>query len=273
MTFPGIVYLLGAGPGDPDLITVKGVKCLQQADVVIYDRLANPVLLDYAPLWAERIYVGKEPKRHRLAQEEINALLIEKARQGLVVVRLKGGDPFVFGRGGEEALALAGAGLPFEIVPGVSSAVAVPAYAGIPVTHRHLSTSFTVVTGHTADDDLNGVNWGDLPKTGTLVILMGVTYLPEIAARLVQGGRAADTPAAAVSWGTLPEQQTVTGTLANIAAKAAHLPTPSIIVVGEVVNLQKELAWFNPYQPSKIGSLPLNDYSTQPASFDFAGQK
>ena len=139
MTFPGIVYLLGAGPGDPDLLTVKGVKCLQQADVVVYDRLANPVLLDYSPLWAERVYVGKEPKRHRLAQEEINALLIEKAGQGLVVVRLKGGDPFVFGRGGEEALALAGAGIPFEIVPGISSAIAVPAPSVHLLHRRHRS--------------------------------------------------------------------------------------------------------------------------------------
>ena len=245
-TSPGMVYLVGAGPGDPDLITVKGMKCLQKADVVVYDRLANPSLLDYAPPRAERIYAGKEPQRHRLPQEKINEVLIKKAGQGLVVVRLKGGDPFVFGRGGEEALALAGAGVPFEIVPGISSAIAVPAYAGIPVTHRHLSTSFTVITGHTASDDPAGVDWDDLPKNGTLVILMGVTHLPEIAARLVQGGRAACTPAAAISWGTLPEQQIIPGTLADIALKAAHLPPPAIFVVGDVAALSQTINWFHP---------------------------
>jgi uroporphyrin-III C-methyltransferase len=255
MISPGIVYLVGAGPGDPDLITVKGLKCLQTADVVIYDRLANPALLDYAPLWAERIYAGKEPQRHRLSQEKINDLLIEKATQGLIVVRLKGGDPFVFGRGGEEALALARAGISFEVVPGISSAVAVPAYAGIPVTHRHLSTSFTTITGHTTDDDPNTVDWDDLPKNGTLVILMGVCHLPEIALRLVQGGRASDTPAAAISWGTTPQQAVIVGTLADIAQKAARLSSPSIIVVGEVINLQQEIQWFKPYLTSPFQSL------------------
>lgn len=261
----GMVYLVGAGPGDPDLITVKGMKCLQQATVVIYDRLANPALLDYAPLWAERIYAGKEPQRHRLSQENINTLLIEKARAGHTVVRLKGGDPFVFGRGGEEALALAGAGVPFAIVPGISSALAVPAYAGIPVTHRHLATSFTVVTGHTAEDDPHGVNWDDLPQTGTLVILMGVQHMEKIAQRLILSGRTGDTPAAVISWGTVPEQKTVTGTLETIAQKASGLPSPSIIVIGEVVRLHDEIQWFTP----SLNPPVQPDYLSSPISSSF----
>ena len=176
------VFLVGAGPGDPELLTIKGMRCLRQAEVVLYDRLANPVLLDYAPAEAVRINVGKAPQRHRLSQEKINATLIGKAQLGLRVVRLKGGDPFVFGRGGEEALALARAGISYEVVPGISSALAVPAYAGIPVTQRRLSQAFTVVTGHTAAGTPSSVDWSALPLDGTLVILMGVRSLPKIAA-------------------------------------------------------------------------------------------
>ena len=240
---PGKVYLVGAGPGDPDLITVKGAKCLQTAEIVIYDRLANPALLDYVQPWAEQIYVGKEPQRHRLTQDEINKLLIEQAQQGKRVVRLKGGDPFVFGRGGEECLALAQAHIPFEVVPGISSAIAVPAYAGIPVTHRHVSQSFTVVTGHTADDPF-GTDWDDLPLKGTLVILMGVRHLPQITARLVAAGHNPATPAATIAWGTMPEQQVVVATLADIAEKAQHVQSPAITVVGEVVALHEQIDWF-----------------------------
>jgi uroporphyrin-III C-methyltransferase len=249
----GKVYLVGAGPGDPDLITVKGAKCLQTADIVIYDRLANPALLDYVQPWAEQIYVGKEPQRHRLAQADINELLIEQARQGKRVVRLKGGDPFVFGRGGEECLALAQAHIPFEVVPGISSAIAVPAYAGIPVTHRHEAQSFTVVTGHTADDPL-GPNWDDLPLKGTLVILMGVRHLHQITARLVANGRDPATPAATISWGTMPEQEVVVATLADIAKKAQHIQPPAITVVGEVVALREEIEWVDGDQLTVINN-------------------
>ena len=244
MSAIGNVYLVGAGPGDPDLITVKGFKCLQAAQVVIYDRLINPALLDFVQPWAEKIYAGKEPQRHRLSQEAINELLIDQARQGKTVVRLKGGDPFVFGRGGEECLALVQAHIPFEVVPGISSAIAVPAYAGIPVTHRHIAQSFTVVTGHTASDPF-GPDWDDLPQKGTLVILMGVRHLPQITEKLIENGRQPQTPAATIRQGTLPKQEVVVGTLADIASKAKHLRPPAITVIGEVVALQEKLSLFS----------------------------
>jgi uroporphyrin-III C-methyltransferase len=241
---PGTVYIVGAGPGDPDLITVKGLQRLRDAEVVLYDRLVAPELLNEAPFRAELIDVGKQPARHRRSQAEINALLIEKARAGRIVVRLKGGDPFVFGRGGEECQALAEAGVPFDVIPGVTSAVAVPAYAGIPVTHRALARQFTVVSGHTADDCV--VDWGSLPRVGTLVFLMGVTRLPEIAAQLVAHGRAPDTPAAVIQQGTRQAQKVVEGTLADIAAKANKVAPPATLVVGEVVRLRARLQWFDP---------------------------
>jgi uroporphyrin-III C-methyltransferase len=241
MAATGIVYLVGAGPGDPDLITVKGAKCLQMAEVVVYDRLANPALLDLVQPWAEKIYAGKEPQRHRLNQEEINNLLITEAQQGKTVVRLKGGDPFVFGRGGEECLALAQANVPFVVVPGISSAIAVPAAIGVPVTQRHVAQTFTVVTGHTAND-LFGTDWADLPRSGTLVILMGVKHLPQIVERLLANGRFPTTPAATICSGTLPEQGYVVGTLADIAEKAKHLPAPAVTIVGEVVAIHEQLA-------------------------------
>src|SRR5690348_14981246 len=202
----GKVFLVGGGPGDPGLITVKGLGCLRTADVVLYDRLIAPALLAETPAWAELIDVGKAPEKARRSQNEINAQLIAHARAGKTVVRLKGGDPFVFGRGGEEALALVEAGIPFEVVPGVTSAVAAPAYAGIPVTHREVARSFTVVTGHTAEDDANAA-WDDLPRSGTLVLLMGVKHLPEIVQKLLAAGRRADTPAAVIHWGTTARQQ------------------------------------------------------------------
>jgi uroporphyrinogen III methyltransferase/synthase len=245
----GLVYLVGAGPGDPGLITVKGLACLQKADVVIYDRLVSPALLRQAPRGCEMIDVGKSPRRHTLPQEAINALLVEKALAGKVVVRLKGGDPFLFGRGGEEAEALAEAGVPFEVVPGVTSAIAAPAYAGIPVTHRHHTSTFAVVTGHEdptkADPSLD---WQKLATAaGTLVLLMGVGNLPQIVAKLVEHGRDPRTPVAIVQQGTEPRQKTVTGTLADIVQRAreADIKPPAVTIVGEVVALRNKLRWFD----------------------------
>ena len=233
---PVNVALVGAGPGDPGLMTVRGLALLRRADVVVYDRLVDPRLLDEARPDAHRVFVGKASGAHTLRQPEINALLVRHAAQGRRVVRLKGGDPFVFGRGGEEAEALAAAGIPFEIVPGVSSAVAVPAYAGIPVTHRAVASSFAVVTGHEDEGkDEAAVDWSRLATAvDTLVILMGVRSLPRIAAALLEAGRAPATPVALVRWGTTDAQETVVGRLAP----------PVVIVVGDVVNLRERLAWF-----------------------------
>lgn len=250
---PGKVYLIGAGPGDPELITVKALRTLRTGDVIVYDRLIDPALLEEARPDAERIFVGKGPGCHTLKQEEINALLIAHAQRGLTVVRLKGGDPFVFGRGGEEALALVKAGISFEVVPGVSSAIAVPAYAGIPVSHRGLASHFTVVTGH-AGDGSNGTpsssvapDWESLAKIGgTLVILMGVAALPSITGRLLEYGMDAKTPAAVIQQATVDAQRTVTGALGNIAQRAATagLASPAITVIGAVAALHEPLAWF-----------------------------
>ncbi|MGI8807611.1 MAG: uroporphyrinogen-III C-methyltransferase [Acidimicrobiales bacterium] len=234
------VYLVGAGPGDPGLLTRRGAELLARADIVVHDRLSEISLLDLAPPTAERVDVGKSPGAP-VAQEEINALLVERGLRGQEVVRLKGGDPFVFGRGGEEAQALAEAGVPFEVVPGISAAVAVPAYAGIPVTHRTLSTSFTVVTGHSrhaVDDD---VDWDALARAAdTIVVLMGVAHRAEIATRLQAGGLPADTPVAAIRWGTRPGQRTVRTTLGELAG--AVLEPPVTIVIGKVAGL--DLRWF-----------------------------
>ena len=244
----GTVALVGAGPGAPGLITVDGVRRLEQADVVIYDYLASPRLLDHAPAHAERILVGKHGGGQRVEQGVITELMLDRARRGLRVVRLKGGDPFVFGRGGEEAAALAAAGIAFEIVPGVSSAVAVPAYAGIPVTHRGVASSFAVVTGHEDETkDETVVNWAQLASAvDTLVILMGARSLPRIAAALLAAGRPAGTPVALVRWGTTDAQETLVGPLDGIAAlaEAAHLGPPVVIVIGNVVALRERLAWF-----------------------------
>jgi uroporphyrinogen III methyltransferase/synthase len=234
------VYLVGAGPGDPGLLTVRGAELLGRADVVVHDRLAQSSLLDLAPAAAERIDVGKQPGGP-VDQESINNLLVERGRAGLCVVRLKGGDPFVFGRGGEEAQALLDAGVPFEVVPGITSAVAVPAYAGVPVTHRGLSTSFTVVTGHSRHAPERETDWDALARSGdTIVLLMGVAHRTEIAERLLAAGLAGDTPVAAVSWGTRPEQRTVRTTLASLGT--VDLDPPATIVIGQVAGL--DLGWF-----------------------------
>jgi uroporphyrin-III C-methyltransferase len=241
----GTVYIVGGGPGDPGLITVKGLGCLRRADVVLYDRLVAQELLLEAPAHAELIDVGKEPKRHRRSQDEINALLIEKAREGKIVVRLKGGDPFVFGRGGEECQALTEAGVRYEVVPGVSSAIAVPAYAGIPVTQRGMTTAFTVVAGHTGGSD-STIDWDALSRIGTVIFLMGVEHLPEIVTRLIAHGRSADTPAALIQEGTTQNQIVVAGTLEDIIEKAQDIHPPAVLIVGEVVSLSEQLAWFTP---------------------------
>jgi uroporphyrinogen III methyltransferase/synthase len=245
----GKVYLVGAGPGDPGLISWKGLECLAQADVVIYDRLLDERLLDSAPLEAERIYVGKTVSEHALEQRGINQLLVKMAQAGKTVVRLKGGDPFVLGRGGEEAEALEQKHILFEVVPGISSAVAVPAYAGIPVTHRGRASSFAVITGHEDPQKASSsIAWEKL-ATGvdTLVFLMGMRNLPQIVARLLEHGRPPDTPMAVIKNGTRPEQKVIVGNLTDIAAKVKeqHFTSPAVIVVGEVVRLREKLRWFD----------------------------
>ncbi len=235
------VYLVGAGPGDPGLLTVRGAELLARADVVVYDRLSVAALLDLAPAEAERISVAKSAGRAVMAQAEIDALLVERGKAGQHVVRLKGGDPFVFARGGEEAAALRAAGVPYEVVPGITSAIAAPAYAGIPVTLRHSSTSFTVLTGHEDPDKGGELDWEAVARVGgTIVVLMGVGRWPAIAERLLAGGLPPDTPAAAVRWGTRPEQHTVRATLATLAEHP--LEAPSVIVVGAVA--ATDLDWF-----------------------------
>ncbi|MGH7392053.1 MAG: uroporphyrinogen-III C-methyltransferase [Candidatus Rokuibacteriota bacterium] len=254
----GSVALVGAGPGDPALITVRGRRLLRYADVVVYDRLVDPRLLDLSPPGARRVFVGKAGGHHTLEQDAINELLVLHARRGRRVVRLKGGDPFVFGRGGEEAEALAAAGVPFEVVPGVTSALAVPAYAGIPVTHRAAASSFAVVTGHESAHR-SRVDWARLAgAVDTLVILMGLAGLPRIARELVAAGRPPSTPAAVVRAGTTADQVVVSGTLADIAgrAAAARLEPPAVIVVGEVVALREQLSWAEPRPRHRRARIP-----------------
>lgn len=242
----GTVYLIGAGPGDPGLMTVKGLDLLRQADAVLYDALVNPALLRETPLTAERIDVGKRAGRHRMTQEAINDLLIELAYTCRTIVRLKGGDPFVFGRGAEEMATLRQAGVPVEIVPGVSSANAALAYAGVPLTQRHVAANFAVVTGHRAAEVEDETDWEALSRMDTLVILMGLRNLSHITAQLLAAGNAPDRPAMAIRWGTMPEQEVVTGTLATLAEQVAEvgLKAPAIIVIGDVVNLAEVLRWF-----------------------------
>ena len=241
---PGMVYLVGAGPGDPGLITVKGLSCVRRADVVVADFLADDRLVAEAPGYAERIRVPWRPGR----QAEINDLLVRHSRAGKTVVRLKGGDPFVFGRGGEEGLHLQRCGIPFEVVPGITAAVAVPAYAGIPVTHREITSSMTVVTGHVSPDrDRTDLDWEALAKRiGTLIFYMGARNLPFIAEKLIEHGRPKDTPVALIQWGTTAEQRTLVGTLDDIVSRArtASFTPPVLIVVGEVVALRPQLDWF-----------------------------
>ncbi|MHB1133998.1 MAG: uroporphyrinogen-III C-methyltransferase [Chloroflexota bacterium] len=249
MLVGGTVYLVGAGPGDPGLITVRGRDCVTEADVLVYDRLVDERLVTLHKSDAELIYVGKEADRHTLRQGEINELLVARARSGRAVVRLKGGDPFIFGRGGEEAEALVAAGVPFVVVPGITSAIAAPAYAGIPVTHREIASSFAVVTGH--EDPTrpeSRLDWQRLAQgADTLVFLMGVERLAAVAEQLTRHGRAATTPAALVRLGTRPEQETLIGTLGDIAERAAAvgLRPPAVLVVGEVVRLRERLRWFD----------------------------
>ena len=252
----GFVSLVGAGPGDPGLITVKGRDRIAEADVVVYDRLAHPDLLELAPPQAELIYIGKAYGRHVLEQEELSNLLVFLAAQGKKVVRLKGGDPFVYGRGGEEAAALGAAGIDFEIVPGISSAVAAPAYAGIPVTDRRCASSVVFVSGHKSPSDPDSmVDWRALAKSvDTLVILMGTKHYAAIAAELVSGGKPSTTPVAIVESGTLPEQRTTVSTLGALEEDLADtgMASPSVIVVGEVVHLRETLAWFEERISSQV---------------------
>ncbi|HEX3246489.1 MAG TPA: uroporphyrinogen-III C-methyltransferase, partial [Chloroflexota bacterium] len=245
----GSVALVGAGPGHPGLLTLRGRECLEQATVVVHDRLIPMAVLGFAPANARRIYVGKGPREHAVPQEGINDLLTELARAGERVVRLKGGDPFVFGRGGEEALSLRAHGIPFEVVPGISSAIAAPAFAGIPVTHRGIAASFTVLTGHEDPTKPESSHrWAELARgADTLIVLMGVEQMPQIVKRLLQFGRPPDQPAAIIQWGTTPRQRTVTGTLDTVVenARDQSIRPPAILVAGEVAALREELSWFD----------------------------
>ncbi|BBH19201.1 hypothetical protein Back11_05460 [Paenibacillus baekrokdamisoli] len=244
----GKVYLVGAGPGDPKLITVRGLECIKACDVVVYDRLASPRLLKFLKPGTEKVYVGKLPDRHTMKQEDINQLLVDLALEGKIVTRLKGGDPTIFGRVGEEAELLYQNGIEFDIVPGITSAIAVPAYAGIPVTHRDLASSLSIITGHESPDKLDeSIHWDKVTNaTGTLVFLMGVAKIGYIAQQLIKHGKLPDTPVALIRWGTRVEQRTITGTLETIEAivKAADFKPPAVIVVGEVVRQREKLKWY-----------------------------
>jgi uroporphyrinogen III methyltransferase/synthase len=244
----GKVYLVGAGPGDIGLLTLKGLRCLQKADVIVYDFHINPQVLNYVKHDAEFVYAGKRGGHHEMDQEEINQVLVDRARGGKLVCRLKGGDPFVFGRGGEEAEMLSQAGIAFDIVPGVSSVVAVPAYAGIPLTHRNYASAFAVITGSEAETKSESTTyWSGLAKAyDTLVFLMGVKNIETIARKLIEHGKPADTPAALIRWGTRPEQRTVVAPLGEIAEKVrdGRIRPPAVMVVGEVVNLRETLKWY-----------------------------
>jgi len=244
----GKVYLVGAGPGDAKLITLRGLELIQKADVIIYDFLVNKELLAFAKEDAEIIYAGKQASKHELPQKDINALIVNKAKKDVVVVRLKGGDPFIFGRGGEEAQALAEHGVSFEIVPGITSAISVPAYAGIPLTHRDFASTVAFITGHEDEKKTEStIRWNEL-ATGpdTLVFLMGVKNLRTIKERLIKGGRNPETQACLIQWGTLPKQKVVVGKLGeiDIVAEKAGIQPPAIIIVGNVINLRRQLQWF-----------------------------
>lgn len=247
----GKVYIVGAGPGSVDLITVKGLRCLQQADVILYDRLVSKELLSYAKQNAELIFVGKLPKLHNVIQERINQLLVHHAKRGKIVTRLKGGDPFVFGRGAEEAEVLREAGIPFEIVPGITSGIAAPAYAGIPVTHRDFGSSFAIITGHMREGKDEGIDWKGLAESvDTLAIYMGIGNLPYITEQLMKYKRNPATPVALIEWGTTDHQRVVTGTLETIVriANKEKIQNPSMIIIGEVVNMREKIAWFEECQ-------------------------
>lgn len=241
----GKVYLTGAGPGDLELLTLKAARVIGEADVIIYDRLANPKILEMAKDGCSFIYVGKEDGKHTLPQEQINETIYQMALKHDVVVRLKGGDPFVFGRGGEEGAYLKARGIEFEVIPGITSAISVPAYAGIPVTHRGISVGFRVITGHEAPGKPKSqIPWENFKTDDTIVFLMGLHNLDKIAQKLIEIGKPKDFPVAVISKGTTPDQQVVIGTLEDIYEKAKDLPTPALIVVGKVVALRDQLEWF-----------------------------
>ena len=240
----GTVYLTGAGPGDIELLTVKALRVVQQADVIIYDRLANPDILTEAKDGCGFVYVGKEDSHHTLPQEEINEVIYQAALKHDNVVRLKGGDPLVFGRGGEEALYLRERNIKFEFIPGITSAIAVPEYAGIPVTHRGVTVSFRVVTGHESKKAHSQIHWENFKTDDTIVFLMGLHNLNKITRKLIKIGKPKDHPVAVISRGSRPDEKTVIGTLEDIYEKAKDLPTPALIVVGEVVKLHHQLSWF-----------------------------
>ena len=241
----GKVYLTGAGPGDIELLTVKALRVIKDADVIIYDRLANPDILEEAKSGCEFVYVGKEDGRHIVPQDDINEVIYQNALKHRNVVRLKGGDPFVFGRGGEEALYLLERDIKFEVIPGITSAISAPAYAGIPVTHRGVAVSFRVVTGHESPNKkVSQIPWDNFKTDDTIVFLMGLHNLPKISKKLIEIGKASDYPVAVISKGTTKDQSVVVGTLENIVEKAKDVPTPALIVVGKVVELREQLKWF-----------------------------
>ncbi len=241
----GQVYLTGAGPGDIELLTMKAFRVVKEADVIIYDRLANPDILKEAKNGCEFVYVGKEDGRHIMPQDEINETIYQNALKYENVVRLKGGDPFVFGRGGEEAAYLYERNVGFEIIPGITSAISAPAYAGIPVTHRGVAVSFRVVTGHESPHkETSQIPWDNFKTDDTIVFLMGLHNLSKISQKLMEIGKPADYPCAVISRGTTPEQTVVVGTLSDIVEKAKGVPTPALIIVGQVVKLRKQLHWF-----------------------------
>jgi len=241
----GKVHLTGAGPGDIELLTLKALRVIKEADVIIYDRLANPDILEYAKDGCKFVYVGKEDGKHIVPQDEINEVIYQNALKHECVVRLKGGDPFVFGRGGEEALYLQQRDVKFDIIPGITSAISAPAYAGIPVTHRGVAVSFRVVTGHESPNKkVSQIPWDTFKTDDTIIFLMGLHNLPKISKKLIEIGKASDYPVAVISKGTTPQQSVVIGTLENIVEKAKDVPTPALIVVGRVVELREQLKWF-----------------------------
>ena len=241
----GRVYLTGAGPGDIELLTIKALRVIKEADVIIYDRLANPDILEEAKNGCEFVYVGKEDGRHIMPQDDINEVIYQNALKHENVVRLKGGDPFVFGRGGEEALYLLERDIKFDIIPGITSAISGPAYAGIPVTHRGVAVSFRVVTGHESPNKkVSQIPWDNFKTDDTIIFLMGLHNLPKISKKLIEIGKASDYPVAVISKGTTKDQSVVVGTLENIVEKAKDVPTPALIVVGRVVELRDQLKWF-----------------------------
>lgn len=241
----GKVYLTGAGPGDIELLTLKALRVIKEADVIIYDRLANPDILKKAKSGCEFVYVGKEDGRHIMPQDDINETIYQNALKYKTVVRLKGGDPFVFGRGGEEANYLYERDIKFEIIPGITSAISAPAYAGIPVTHRGIAVSFRVVTGHESPNKKTSqIPWDNFKTDDTIIFLMGLHNLPKISAKLIEIGKSPDYPVAVISKGTTKDQKVVVGTLENIVERTKNIPTPALIVVGRVVELRDQLKWF-----------------------------